>query len=67
MFTSYDIVTSIQLSTNCNSTVCIFESTCDIKDMTASSVSVPLKTPKTKFEVIPLKEVGDTSLVKTTL
>ena len=40
----------------------------DIKNLTASSYSVPLKTPKTKLEVPPPKDVeGDTLLVKTTL
>ena len=55
MFTSHDIVTSIQLSTNCDLTVCIFESKHDIKNLTASSYSAPLimKTSKTKLEVIP--------------
>ena len=39
----------------------------DIKNMTASSVSVQLKTPKTKFEVIPPKdEEGDTFHMTTT-
>ena len=60
--TSLNIVTSIQLSTNCNLTVCIFESRHDIKNLTAGSpYSVPLKTPKIKSEVIPPKDVeGDT-------
>ena len=30
-----------------------------IKTLTPTSVSVPLKTPKTKFEVIAPKDVGD--------
>ena len=33
-FTSHDVVTSVQLSTNCNLTVCIFESGHDIKNLT---------------------------------
>ena len=38
-----------------------------IKDLTESSVSMPLNTPNTKFEEIPPKDVeGDTFLVKTT-
>ena len=45
--TSHDIVTSIQLSTNCNLTVCISENRHDIKNLIESSYSVPLKTPKT--------------------
>ena len=49
MFTSHDIVTSIQLSINCNLTVCIFESRHDIKNLIARLYSVPLKTPKTKL------------------
>ena len=57
MFTSHDIATSIQLLTDCNLTVCIFESRQNIKILAASSVSVPLET---KFEVIPSKDVGDT-------
>ena len=57
MLTSHDIITSIQLSINCNFTVCIFESRHDIKNLTTSSYSVPLKTPKTKLEVIPRKDV----------
>ena len=41
-----------------------FESRRDIKNLTSSSYSVPLKTPKTKLGVIPPKDVeGD---VKTT-
>ena len=61
MSTSLDIVTSIQLSTNCNLTVCIFESRHDVKNLTAASYSVPLKTLNTKLEVIPPKNVeGDT-------
>ena len=36
MFTSHDIVTSIQLSTKCNLTVCIFESIHNIENLTAS-------------------------------
>ena len=40
----------------------------DIKNLTTGSYSVPLKTPKTKFEVIPSKHVeGDTFYMKTTL
>ena len=35
MFTSHDIVTSIQLSTNCNLAVCISESRHDTKNLTA--------------------------------
>ena len=66
MFTFHDIVTSIQLSTNFNLTVCIFESRHDIKNLTTSSYAVPLKTPKTELEVIPPKdEEGDTFKVKT--
>ena len=39
----------------------------DIKNLTANSYFVPLKTPKTKLKVIPPKdEVGDTCYVKTT-
>ena len=57
MFICHDIVTSIQLSTNCHLTVCIFESRHDIKNLMASFYSVPLKTPKTKLEVTPLKDV----------
>ena len=61
MFTCHDIVTSIQLSKNCNLTVCIFESRHDIKHPTTNFYSVQLKTPKTKLEVIPPKDVeGDT-------
>ena len=61
MFTFHDIVTSIQLSTNCNLTVCSFESRHDIKNLTSSSYFVPLKTSKTKLEVFPSKDVeGDT-------
>ena len=61
MFTSHDIVTSIQLLANCNLTVCIFESRHDIKNLTTSSYCAPLKTPKTKLEVIAPKNVeGDT-------
>ena len=56
MFTFHDIVTSIQLSTDFNLTVYIFESRLDIKNLTTSSYSVPLKTPKTKLEVIPPKD-----------
>ena len=60
-FPFHDIVTSIQLSTNYNLTVCIFESRPDIKNLTATFYSLPLKTPKTKSEVIPSKETeGDT-------
>ena len=61
MLTSYDIVSSIQLSINCNLTVCFFfkKSRHDIKNLTASSYSVPLKTPKPKLEVIPLKDLGE--------
>ena len=60
-FTFYDIVSSIQLPTNCYLNVCIFESRHDIKNLAISSVSVPLKTLKTKFEVIPPNDVeGDT-------
>ena len=68
MFTCHDIVSSIQLSTNCNLTVCIFESRHDIKNLTATSpYSVPLKTPKIKLEVIlPKDEEDDTFQVKTT-
>ena len=62
MFTSHDIVTSIQLSTNCNLTVCIFESRHDMKNLTASSYSVPLRTLKTKLEAIPRKDVGRDTL-----
>ena len=52
---------SIQLLTNCNLTVCIFENKDDIKNLTARSYSVSLKTLKTKLEVIPPKDVeGDT-------
>ena len=54
-----DIITSVPLSTNCNLSVCIFESRHDIKNLTASSVSVPLKTIKTKFEVISPKDVDE--------
>ena len=32
----------------------------DIKNLTTSSYSVPLKTPKTNLEVIPPEDVGDT-------
>ena len=67
MLTSHEIVISIQLSINCHFTVCIFESGHDIKNLTASSYSVPLKTPKTKLEVLPPKDVeGDKFQVKTT-
>ena len=60
MLTSHDIVTSIKLSINCDLPVCVFESRHDIKNLTASSYSVPLKTPKTKLEGIPPKdEEGD--------
>ena len=38
---------------------CIFESKQNIKNLTASSYSVPLKTPKTKLEVIPPKVVEE--------
>ena len=62
MFTSHDIVTSIQLSTNCNLTTCIFESRHGIKNLTSSSYSVPLKTPKTNLEVIPPKYVEGNTL-----
>ena len=49
------------LSTNFNLTVCIFESRHDIKNLTTSSYSVPLKTLKTKLEEIPPKDAeGDT-------
>ena len=40
MLTTHDIVTSIQLSINCNFTVGIFESNHDIKNLTTSSYSV---------------------------
>ena len=61
MFTSHDSVTPLQLLTNCNLTICNFESKHEIKNMTLSSVPLPLKTLKTKFEVIPPKDVeGDT-------
>ena len=51
----------IRLLTNYNLTVCIFESRHGIKNMTASSYFVPLKTPKTKLEVFTPKDVeGDT-------
>ena len=61
MFTSHDIVTSIQLSINCNLTAFIFESRHDLENLTAGSYSVPLKILKTKLEVIPPKGVdGDT-------
>ena len=67
MFTSHDIVTAIHLSTNCNLTVCIFERIHDIKNLTTSCYSLPLKIPKTKLEEIPPKDVeGDTVKVKTT-
>ena len=36
----------------------IFESRHGIKNLTASSYSVPLITPKTKLEGIPLKDAG---------
>ena len=59
-FTSHDIVTSIQLPTDCYLTVCIFERRHDIENLTASSVSVSLKSPKAKYEVIPPKNAeGD--------
>ena len=58
VFTSRDMVTSIQLSTNFNSSVCICESRHNIKTLAASSYSVPLT--KTKLEVNPPKAVGDT-------
>ena len=49
------------LSINCNFTVCIFDGRHHIKNLTASSYSVPLKTAKTKLEIIPPKDVeGDT-------
>ena len=39
-----------------------------MKDVTASFVATPLKTPQTKFDVIPLKFVGgDTLWMKSTL
>ena len=41
-------------------------SKCDIKRLTEGSVSKPMKTPKTKFEVSPPKNVVDTFQVKTT-
>ena len=67
MFTSHDIVTSIQFSIDSNLTVCIFESTHDIEDLAASSYSVLFKTPDTKLQVIPPKdEEGDTFCVKFT-
>ena len=56
MFTSHDIVTSIQLLSNSNLTVCSFERR-QIKNMTTSSVFVPLKTPKTKLVGIPPRDV----------
>ena len=60
---SHDIVPSIQLSTNCQQIVifCIFQSRHDIKNLTASSYSVLLKSPNTKLEVIsPKDEEEDT-------
>ena len=57
MFTSHDIAFSTQLLTNFNLMVSIFESKLDIKDLTASFVSVLMKTPKTTFEVIPSNNV----------
>ena len=59
MLTFHDIITSIQLSINCNLTVCISESRPDIKNLTATSYAVPLKTPQTKLEGIPPKDLGD--------
>ena len=43
------MILSLQLSTNFNLTVCIFESRLDIKNLTTSSYSAPLKTPKDKI------------------
>ena len=56
----------LSLRFSCNLTVCIFDSRHDIKNLTTSSYSVPSKTPKTKLEVIPPKDVEeDTFQVKT--
>ena len=55
----------LSLTFNCQQIVIklsvLFESRHDIKNLTTSSYSVPLKSQKTKLEVIPPKDVeGDT-------
>ena len=61
MLTFHDIVATSQLTINYDLTVCIFESRRDIENLMPRSYSVPLKTPKKKFEGIPLNDVeGDT-------
>ena len=61
MFTFHDIVTSIQLSTNCNLTVCIFESRHDIKKSDRKFLFCATKDPKGKIRSNSSKDVeGDT-------